>query len=71
MHVHYLGPNGYSAKRAEWLVDDPITYLSNTESTHPSILSDELNGRTYDWVRARTKKNKDGGYYFPNEQTKQ
>ncbi|XP_074374341.1 uncharacterized protein LOC141714739 [Apium graveolens] len=71
LHVHYLGPNGYSARRVEWLVDDPITYLSNSESTNPLILPDELTGCTYDWVRARTKKKEGGGYYFPNEQTKQ
>ncbi|XP_074348845.1 uncharacterized protein LOC141687452 [Apium graveolens] len=70
-HVHYLGPSGYAAKRTKWCVDDPIASLSGYESTNSSTLSSELTGRSYDWIRARTKPREGGGYYLPNDKTKE
>ncbi|XP_074332491.1 uncharacterized protein LOC141670505 isoform X1 [Apium graveolens] len=70
-HVHYLAPSGYAARRTKWCVDDPITSLTGYESTDPSALSSELTGRSYDWIRARTKPREGGGYYFPNDKTKE
>ena len=70
-HVHYLGPCGYAAKRTRWCVDDPINSLNNSESVNASNLSNERIGRSYDWIRARSKPKEDGGYYIPNEKTKE
>ncbi|KAL8096080.1 hypothetical protein AgCh_037149 [Apium graveolens] len=70
-HVHYLGPGGYAGKTSKWCVDDPITSLNDSESVDPSIITSERTRRGYDWVRARTKPKEDGGYYFPNEKTKE
>ncbi|WOH15073.1 hypothetical protein DCAR_0934608 [Daucus carota subsp. sativus] len=70
-HVHFLGPSGYRAKRTKWSIEDPIAGLENSESLDPSILSSDRSVRSYDWVRARTKKNDKGEYYIPNSQTKE
>ena len=69
-HVHFLGPSGYQAKRTKWCIEDPIARLENSESLDSSILSSDHSSRSYDWVRARTKKKEDGSYYIPNSQTK-
>ncbi|KAL8110886.1 hypothetical protein AgCh_026588 [Apium graveolens] len=70
-HVHYLGPSGYATRRTKWCVDDPIASLTGYESTNSSTLSSELTGRSYDWIRARTKPQEGGGYYFPNDKMKE
>ncbi|KAL8111850.1 hypothetical protein AgCh_019527 [Apium graveolens] len=70
-HVHYLGPSGYAVRRTNWCVDDPIAYLTDYESTNSSTLSSELTGRSYYWIRAHTKPQEGGGYYFPNDKTKE
>lgn len=70
-HVHYLGPGGYAGHRGKWSVEDPINSLKDSESIDPSIVSSQRTGRSYDWIRARTKPLEDGGYYFPNEKTKE
>ena len=69
--MHFLGPSGYKAKRAKWCIEDPIASLENSESIDSSILSSDRSNRSYDWVRARTKKKDDGTYYIPNSQTKE
>nr|XP_017252692.1 PREDICTED: uncharacterized protein LOC108223115 isoform X2 [Daucus carota subsp. sativus] len=52
-------------------IEDPIANLENLESLDSSILSSDRSSRSYDWVRARTKKKEDGSYYIPNSQTKE
>lgn len=70
-HVHYLGPGGYIAKRTKWCVHDPVSSLNDSESVNASILSSERSGRSYDWVKARTKPQEGGVYYFPKYNTKE
>ncbi|XP_074369483.1 uncharacterized protein LOC141710885 [Apium graveolens] len=66
---HFVGKGGYRGNRGKWRQDDPIASLDKTQSSiDPSILSTE---RSYDWVRARTKKNEDGSFYIPNDHTKE
>ncbi|KAL8112988.1 hypothetical protein AgCh_020343 [Apium graveolens] len=63
--------SGYAARRTKWCVDDPIASLTGYESTNSSALSSELTGRSYDWIRARTKPQEGGDYYFTNDKTKE
>lgn len=70
-HSHYLGKGGYDEKRIEWLKEDPIAHLSQSECIDPSILSDDCTGRGFDWVRARLKKKEGEGYFFPKDSTKE
>ena len=68
-HVHFLGSRGYRAKRTMWCIEDPIAYLETLESLDSSILSSDRSNWSYEWVRARTKK-EDDIYYIPNSQDK-
>lgn len=45
--------------------------MNDSESVNASILSSERSGRSYDWVKARTKPQEGGGYYFPKYKTKE
>ena len=67
--MQFLGSRGYRAKRTMWCIEDPIANLETLESLDSSILSSDRSNWTYDWVRARTKK-EDGSYYIPNSQDK-
>lgn len=70
-HSHYLGKGGYDEARMEWLKEDPLANLSQSECIDPSMLSDDYTGRGFDWVRARLKKKEGEGYYFPKASTKE
>ena len=58
-------------QKTKWCIEDPIANLENLESLDSSILSSDRSSRSYDWVRARTKKKEDDSYYIANSQTKE
>ncbi|KAL8154992.1 hypothetical protein AgCh_000382 [Apium graveolens] len=62
---------GYAARRTKWCIDDPIASLTGYESTNSPALSSELIRRSYGWIRARTKPQEGGGYYFSNDKIKE
>ncbi|XP_019187832.1 PREDICTED: uncharacterized protein LOC109182188 isoform X2 [Ipomoea nil] len=67
-HPHFLGSAGYAGRKSEWLISDPLSSQSSCASVNSIIASDD---RSLDWIRARSKKGKDGNYYIPNEKTKE
>ncbi|XP_019189863.1 PREDICTED: uncharacterized protein LOC109184322 [Ipomoea nil] len=52
-HPHFLGSSGYAKRRQEWMKEDPLSSQSSCASVSSSLLSDD---RSFDWIRARTKK---------------
>lgn len=64
-----MGKDGYVKKRFDWLVKDPIDSLITSEELSDTLK--ERSGRGYDWIRARVKKNEEGGYYVPKDHTKE
>ncbi|XP_019156997.1 PREDICTED: uncharacterized protein LOC109153602 isoform X2 [Ipomoea nil] len=67
-HPHFLGSAGYAGKRLEWMISDPLSSQPSCASISSSLVCED---RSFDWVRARVKKSKDGSYYIPNEKTKE
>ncbi|XP_019179181.1 PREDICTED: uncharacterized protein LOC109174397 [Ipomoea nil] len=68
VHPHFLGSAGYASKRQEWMISDPLSSQSSCATISSSLMSDD---RSFDWIRARTKKAKDGSYYIPNKKTQE
>ncbi|XP_019188856.1 PREDICTED: uncharacterized protein LOC109183092 [Ipomoea nil] len=68
VHPHFLGSAGYAGKKAEWMMSDPLSSQSSCASVSSTLLSDD---RSFDWVRAKVKKSKEGNYYIPNEKTQE
>ncbi|XP_019156961.1 PREDICTED: uncharacterized protein LOC109153561 [Ipomoea nil] len=67
-HPHFLGSAGYAGKRLEWMISDPLSSQPSCASISSSLVFED---RSFDWVRARVKKSKDGSYYIPNEKTQE